>query len=781
MKKIIYALLILVALPNLLFSQWKRVEGIPKPYDNHYYLDVYFLESNPQYGWICGYNGVVLRTTDGGENWDYAIIPFAYQLESIFFVNEKVGYTSGLTASIGAQGAIFKSTDGGKSWANVSPPGFIDIWGNIFLNENVGFAIGGGCGNEQQFYKTTNGGKSWSAFYENYYDSGLSDVIFDENSGVGYAASSGAIWRTTDFGNTWQIFAITGSRDWQEEITLSGQTFLLPYSGGCTGDAGGGGMRISTDMGRTWNNYELGVPMFGSFLLSPNEGWVVGWNKSIYYTSDAGSNWELRNCGIENGIDLDDIWCIDDTTAFVVGIGVWKLTSLDTAKPEIIASQNPACPGDTVILSAKKDYESYRWSTGDTTAQLKITEPGEYWLFAYNTICDTGTSEKYFVNFYPKSNLTLQVSDTSNLCEGDTVIVSILEDFQNYNWSTGETSKVVNITQSGKYYISVIDSNGCTVRDSIDIFIAPLPDPKIIVNGRVDFCVGDSTELESAYDYLFYEWYERSSIMPISNEKKIKIGSSGHYKLKVRNIYNCEKESEYIEIIVRPDTNKFAFSLKESEFDLGSTKFPNIKCKMITVKNQSWEDQIITDVYIAKNTAFSIPQSQFPIFIKANDSAEIQICYYPSAIGFERDTIMLNDVCWPHYVPLVAESMPNVYIANSICDVQIKLTTENLEIKYERALIGQPYPNPSESSISLPITLESKSEIDLNSLPITLYNLYGEEIQKPVLTIYHIQRQGEINYYYLKAVFDLSKYQNGIYFISVDGMNKQIFKVIKDK
>ncbi|HRT68268.1 MAG TPA: YCF48-related protein, partial [Bacteroidota bacterium] len=315
MRKFVFAFIVICALPNLLFSQWKRVQGIPKPYNDGYYLDVYFLESNPQYGWICGYNGVVLRTTDGGNNWDYAIIPNAYQLESIFFVNEKIGYTSGLVSNMDTYGAIYKSTDGGKSWFNVSPPGYsVDIWGNIFLDANTGFAIGGGCGDEQQFYKTTDGGKSWKVFYGNYYNSGLSDILFDQN-GIGYASSSGAIWRTTDLGNTWQIFCITGSNDWQEEITLSGQTFLLPYSGGCTGGNGGGGMRISTDMGKSWRNHELGIPMFGSFLLSPKKGWVVGWQQSIYYTSDAGNTWELKNCGIDKGIDLDDIWCINDTTA----------------------------------------------------------------------------------------------------------------------------------------------------------------------------------------------------------------------------------------------------------------------------------------------------------------------------------------------------------------------------------------------------------------------------------------------------------------------------------
>ncbi len=126
---------------------------------------------------------------------------------------------------------------------------------------------------------------------------------------------------TNDYGVTWNFFSTSGNYDWQEDIHLSGNTFLVPYSTDCGGGGGNGGARISTDFGVTWRQKSFGTSMFGSFLLDNKRGWVVGWNRSAYYTSDAGVTWENKNCGITPGADLDDLRFTNDTTGFVVGVG----------------------------------------------------------------------------------------------------------------------------------------------------------------------------------------------------------------------------------------------------------------------------------------------------------------------------------------------------------------------------------------------------------------------------------------------------------------------------
>ena len=48
---------------------WEKVTDLPGNVPKSaYWLDVFFLPSNPDYGWICGqYTNQVLRTIDGGN------------------------------------------------------------------------------------------------------------------------------------------------------------------------------------------------------------------------------------------------------------------------------------------------------------------------------------------------------------------------------------------------------------------------------------------------------------------------------------------------------------------------------------------------------------------------------------------------------------------------------------------------------------------------------------------------------------------------------------------
>ncbi len=306
---------------------WEKITNTQGTLNDDYWLDIYFLPSNPQLGWICGFRGRTLRTTDGGNSWLRSQVSGADHLESIHFPSANIGYVSGV-------GGIYKSTNGGTSWFGLNLPNPDSTrpssWGTYFVNDSDGMLVGGGCGTgKQNFWHTTDGGANWNLFRDSVDNTGLTDAIILQAGGEGYAVSSGNIWHTTDGGNSWAIMASTGSNVWHEEITKIGRSFLLPYSGTtCTGGGlGAGGMRFTTNNGTSWNNFSTNQRMFGTFLINTETGWACGDNRSIYYTEDSGQSWELKNCGIEGG-NLDDIWFNSPTDGWAVGQqGVYHLTS----------------------------------------------------------------------------------------------------------------------------------------------------------------------------------------------------------------------------------------------------------------------------------------------------------------------------------------------------------------------------------------------------------------------------------------------------------------------
>lgn len=390
------------------YSQyWEKIQNIPAPYNSNYWLDVFFHPLNPNYGWICGFNGMIIRTTDGGNSWRGTTVN-AYHLESVHFPTLQIGYVSGVEG-------IFKSTDGGATWFDVTPAGTRDttfFWGCYFLNENYGVLVGDGCYDRfQHFWLTTDGGANWSVFIGSEENTGMTDVILYSN-GLGYASSSGKIWITLDSGNTWQVFSTNGPSLWQEEITNVGSSFLVPFSGTtCTGGGNDGGMRFTTNNGTTWNSYRTGVPMFGTFLIDNQKGWACGYSREVYYTSNGGVTWQNRNCGIQSG-NLDDLWFINETNGWVVGEGIYKLSN-----PKGVAIKNDLNFGEVCVGARILDtlwFKSYNFndasislSINTSTSDFTIVSPGST---AYIQSCD---SIRIIVSFNPKSkgvkNATLSI------------------------------------------------------------------------------------------------------------------------------------------------------------------------------------------------------------------------------------------------------------------------------------------------------------------------------------------------------------------------------------
>ncbi|MBI3260350.1 MAG: choice-of-anchor D domain-containing protein [Ignavibacteriae bacterium] len=398
----IVTVLLFAATPS--YSQrWEKIE-LNEPFASNYWLDVFFLPSNPQLGWVCGYKSMIMRTMDGGLTWAGTTVEptGAVQLESIHFPTQSVGYTSGSKN-------IYRTVNGGASWQNITPDSVSSLWGCYFINADTGTVIGSGCGStKQQFFSTTNGGATWKKFLSAVSNSGLTDLIIDQ-TGLGYAVSSQWLWRTldTDSGRIWQTFMPTGAMTWHEEITHVKRSFLLPCAGTtCAGSNNvddGGGMRFSTNDGSDWTEFSTVKHNYGAFLLSDSCGWVCGLGAQMYYTSNYGQTWELRNCGIT--ADLDDTYFIDDTTGWVVGNkAIYHLTSAYRSLTKSSLNYGDACfPGvknDTLYVKISSFFQAYGTIelTGNDRDEFRILEPGASFIAP---ACD---SMRIVIQFHPTSD-----------------------------------------------------------------------------------------------------------------------------------------------------------------------------------------------------------------------------------------------------------------------------------------------------------------------------------------------------------------------------------------
>lgn len=369
---------------------------------------------------------------------------------------------------------MFKSTNGGVSWTNITPtiPAGQSPWGCYFLNPNYGVFLVGGCTSHQYFFRTTDAGANWIIYEDSVANSGLTDVIL-QNNGYGRAASSGRIWETNDSGKIWTVMCTSGPNVWNEELSWYSNTMLIPTAGTlCNGGGGGGGgARITLDNGNTWNYFNTGVVMYGTFLLNSNTGWICGDNRSVWYTSDGGTNWALRNCGLEG--NFDDLWFVNDSVGFVVGSGVYKIGPNQRTITKTSMNFGSACPPiekyDTLWVKNKS------WYGVGATFQLVGADASHYSVIQPTSSsmnigsCD---SVRFIVKFQPTTGGTKNASLQVTLIPDGTIFtVSLTGSLRGSSVVVPNDTLVIvnNVKVGNAVTLSTVWNNSSTFTDQITL------------------------------------------------------------------------------------------------------------------------------------------------------------------------------------------------------------------------------------------------------------------------------------------------------------------------
>ncbi len=288
---IILILLQLCSFEFKVFAQgsWEKMNTIT----NVNLKSIYFVDSLK--GWVGGDSGVILYTSDGGQNWTIQNSNVSTSIHNLFFLDSLNGWALTWHQNIhGPVGTTFlKTTNGGLTWiADIYPKDFTFLNSIYFVDELNGWA----SGSPGKILKTRDGGNEWIESRINnaqFVEFPIFKVeFFDENNGIGVGGIIdifGVIWRTFDGGNSWDAFAV--GPEPINDFKILDSNFVVAVGGDYEY---GTSVSYSFDKGLNWNYRTLdifGIAVSVDFRNS-NECWLIlKGERKFLVSTDSGWTW----------------------------------------------------------------------------------------------------------------------------------------------------------------------------------------------------------------------------------------------------------------------------------------------------------------------------------------------------------------------------------------------------------------------------------------------------------------------------------------------------------
>ncbi len=237
-------------------------------------------------GWIVGWNGTILRTTDGGNHWISQSIDTNLVFFDVCFINAYNGF------AVGEGGTILRTTDSGNNWAFQNSGTFWALNAVSFSDAANGTAVGA----EGIIVRTTNGGYTWQSQVSNTYYP-LNDVCFKDPLHGVIVGGSLTILRTTDGGENWIDESIPWPLINRAPHDLTGISFMDVNTGYAVGYFNM--VLKTTDAGDNWAFLSEGYGHFWDAVSfsDENNGTIVCSDGIIQRTTDGGLSWETQQGG----------------------------------------------------------------------------------------------------------------------------------------------------------------------------------------------------------------------------------------------------------------------------------------------------------------------------------------------------------------------------------------------------------------------------------------------------------------------------------------------------
>jgi len=408
-----------------------------------------FYFSDSLRGWGCGLNGVVYKTTDGGNSWTMKTVHTSApqpKARNISFSDSVTGLVvfnfpaqSTTQGTYPARFLTYRTTDGGLNWnfVNFNQHGTNNI-SSLFNRKGYNSFL---LATDGKIFKSMNYGSDWSLINKGVLD--YTQMVKFHTEQHGYAFTSSELFKTEDGGVNWdtvysephnipnhwltscQIPNI--STIWIQKLSYSGANFshqlIRSGDGGVSWQVktditefnGNGGIgktffldslqgwktanRIfaidkTTNGGKTWINQYVYLSTdqtkFRDIRFSdPQNGWAVGDRGTIFKTTNSGINWVAQLNITTKGIN--SVYFINPQIGWLAGDSMFFKTTNGGNNWESVSVNQDLNYGKLYFID---QLTGFVFSEG----LLKTTDGGTTWYNQDFLNTNNSVSSVFFLN-----------------------------------------------------------------------------------------------------------------------------------------------------------------------------------------------------------------------------------------------------------------------------------------------------------------------------------------------------------------------------------------------
>ena len=132
--------------------------------------------------------------------------------------------------------------------------------------------------------------------------------------------------------------------------------------------------------------------------------------------------------------------------------------------------------------------------------------------------------------------------DTLLLCYGDTIVLDANSYFDQFEWSTGETTQRIDVDEGGKYRVTASTKEGCILTDSINVYVSK---PETNLGNDTTLCFPNSLVLDAGAGFKNYLWQNGGSVPTMLAD------TTRIYHVTVTDKYGCT-DRDTLDLVVYP-------------------------------------------------------------------------------------------------------------------------------------------------------------------------------------------------------------------------------------